>query len=56
VIAVLSYCPRWLDQQGAKEEANRYGMHPWEMGMKNYIHDFYQRHTKQKQSVTNIQR
>jgi protein tyrosine/serine phosphatase len=33
----------WTSEQ-AKAEANRYGMHPWERGMKDYIHDYYQRH------------
>lgn len=38
----------WTSEQ-AKAEANRYGMHPWERGMKNYIHDFYARYIKEKQ-------
>ena len=32
----------WPSEQ-AKAEAKRYGMHPWEVAMKNYIHDFYLR-------------
>ena len=55
VIAVYRIAHDGWTSKEAKEEANRYGMHPWEMGMKNYIHDFYQRHTKQKQSATIIQ-
>ena len=51
VIAVYRIAHDGWTSQEAKEEANRYGMHPWEMGMKNYIHDFYQRYTKQKQST-----
>ena len=30
----------WTSEQ-AKAEANRYGMHLWESGMKDYIHDYY---------------
>ena len=30
----------WTSEQ-AKAEANRYGMHLWEAGMKDYIHDYY---------------
>jgi uncharacterized protein (TIGR01244 family) len=37
----------WTSTQ-AKDEANRYGMHFWEAAMKNYIHEFYLRHAKQK--------
>jgi uncharacterized protein (TIGR01244 family) len=29
----------WTNDQ-AKAEAKKYGMHPWEFGMKDYIHDF----------------
>ena len=52
VIAVYRIAHDGWTSEAAKAEANRYGMHPWEMGMKNYIHDFYLRHTKQKQSGT----
>ena len=37
----------WTSQQ-AKAEANRYGMKPWQLGMNDYIHDFYKRQAKQK--------
>ena len=40
----------WTSEQ-AKAEANRYGMHPWERGMKNYIRDYYQRYLKEKKAV-----
>ena len=40
----------WTSEQ-AKAEANRYGMHPWERGMKNYIHDYYQRHRQNKKAT-----
>jgi tyrosine-protein phosphatase SIW14 len=50
VIAAYRIAHDGWTSKDAKAEANRYGMHPWEMGMKNYIHDFYLRHTKQKQS------
>ena len=33
----------WTSEQ-AKAEANSFGMHPWEFGMKDYIRDFYRRH------------
>ena len=37
----------WTSEQ-AKAEANRYGMHPWQRGMKNYIHDYYLRFIQEK--------
>lgn len=40
----------WTGEQ-AKAEANHYGMHPWERGMKNYIRDYYQRHLEEKKAV-----
>lgn len=40
----------WTSEQ-AKTEANRFGMHPWERGMKNYIRDYYQRHLEEKKPV-----
>lgn len=40
----------WTSEQ-AKAEANRYGMHPWERGMKNYIRDYYQRQLEEKKPV-----
>jgi tyrosine-protein phosphatase SIW14 len=40
----------WTSEQ-AKAEANRYGMHPWERGMKNYIRDYYQQQLKEKKAV-----
>ena len=41
----------WTSGQ-ATTEAKRYGMHPWEVAMQNYIHDFYLRHTQQSPAVT----
>ena len=41
----------WSSEQ-AKAEANRYGMHPWERGMKNYIRDYYERYRVQKKPAT----
>jgi len=40
----------WTSEQ-AKAEANRYGMHPWERGMKDYIRDYYQRHREEKKAA-----
>lgn len=40
----------WTSEQ-AKAEANRYGMHAWERGMKNYIRDYYQRRLKENKAV-----
>jgi len=48
VIAIYRITHDGWTSEKAKEEANRYGMHMWEVGMKNYIHDFYLRHTRQK--------
>ena len=41
----------WTSEQ-AKKEANRYGMHPWERSMKDYIHDYYREFARQKKPVT----
>ncbi|HEV7396016.1 MAG TPA: dual specificity protein phosphatase family protein [Pyrinomonadaceae bacterium] len=38
----------WTSEQ-AKAEANHFGMHFWESGMKDYIHDYYQ----QRQAAKN---
>ena len=43
IIAVYRITHDGWTSERAKAEANHYGMHPWEMGMKNYIHDYYQR-------------
>ena len=32
----------WTSER-AKAEARKYGLHPWELGMKDYIHDFARR-------------
>jgi protein tyrosine/serine phosphatase len=40
----------WTDQQ-AKAEANRYGLHFWEVGMKDYIHDYYRDYARQQKPV-----
>jgi protein tyrosine/serine phosphatase len=29
--------------EAAKQEAKRYGLKPWERGMKDYIHDYYEK-------------
>ena len=52
VIAVYRIAHDGWTSKEAKAEANRYGMHLWHVGMKNYIQDFYLRHTKQKQFRT----
>lgn len=52
VIAIYRITHDGWTSKDAKEEANRYGMHLWEVGMKNYIHDFYLRHSKQTPSAT----
>ncbi len=40
----------WTSEQ-AKAEANRHGMHLWESGMKDYIHDYYRDYATQKKSL-----
>ena len=37
----------WTSEQ-AKTEARSHGMHLWESGMKDYIHDYYRDHAGQK--------
>jgi len=44
VIAIYRITRDGWTSERAKAEANQYGMHPWEMGMKSYIRDYYQRH------------
>lgn len=43
----------WTSEQ-AKEEAKRYGMGFWEVGMKNYIRDYYERRQGQKAKVSRL--
>ena len=43
IIAVYRISHDGWTSERAKAEANRYGMHFWETGMKDYIHDYYQR-------------
>jgi len=43
IIAIYRITHDGWTSERAKAEANQYGMHPWEIGMKNYIHDFYKR-------------
>lgn len=40
----------WTSEQ-AKAEANRHGMHLWESGMKDYIHDYYRDYARQQKPV-----
>jgi tyrosine-protein phosphatase SIW14 len=44
IIAVYRISHDGWTSERAKAEANRHGMHIWEVEMKNYIHDYYQRH------------
>ncbi|MDQ2855849.1 MAG: sulfur transferase domain-containing protein [Acidobacteriota bacterium] len=48
IIAVYRISHDGWTSERAKAEANRYGMHPWETGMKSYIHDYYQRQQTSK--------
>jgi tyrosine-protein phosphatase SIW14 len=41
----------WTSEQ-AKVEAKRYGLSFWEVGMKNYIRDYYERHSTGKAKVS----
>lgn len=41
----------WTSEQ-AKEEAKRYGLGFWEVGMKDYIHDYYERQKAGKAKVS----
>ncbi|MCU1264234.1 MAG: hypothetical protein JWM21_552 [Acidobacteria bacterium] len=43
IIAVYRISHDGWTSEKAKAEANRYGMHLWEAGMKDYIHDYYER-------------
>ncbi len=39
----------WTDDE-AEAEAKRYGLKPWQFGIKDYIHDYYKRQADQKKS------
>lgn len=43
IIAVYRIVHDGWTSARAKAEANKYGMHLWEVGMKDYIHDCYER-------------
>jgi tyrosine-protein phosphatase SIW14 len=47
VIAIYRIVHDGWTSERAKAEADQLGMHPWELGMKAYIHDFYQRRQKE---------
>ena len=44
----------WTSEQ-ATDEAKRYGLKMWQLGMKDYIHDFYKRQTAPASQPTNDQ-
>jgi protein tyrosine/serine phosphatase len=41
IIAIYRITRDGWTSEKAKAEANRFGMHVWESGMKDYIHDYY---------------
>ncbi|HXM36660.1 MAG TPA: tyrosine-protein phosphatase [Pyrinomonadaceae bacterium] len=43
VVAIYRITHDGWTSERAKAEAKKYGMHPWELGMKDYIHDFSKR-------------
>ena len=47
VIAVYRIAHDGWTSQRATAEAKRYGLKPWQLGMKDYIQDFYKRNTPQ---------
>ena len=53
IIAVYRIVHDGWTSERAKAEAKHYGMHPWEMGMKSYIHDFYQGRQSAKPGAAN---
>lgn len=53
VIAVYRITHDGWTSERARAEANKYGMHLWEMGMKNYIHDRYERQRKSQAPAGN---
>ena len=48
IIAVYRISHDGWTSERAKAEAIRHGMHFWETGMKDYIHDYYERRKSQK--------
>lgn len=52
IVAVYRITHDGWTSERAKAEANHYGMHPWEMGMKSYIHDYYQRQQGSRTGAT----
>ena len=43
VVAIYRITHDGWTSERAKAEAKKYGMHPWELGMKDYLHDYYKR-------------
>lgn len=43
VVAIYRIAHDGWTSERAKAEANKYGMHPWEIAMKQYIRDYYKR-------------
>ncbi len=52
VIAVYRIAHDGWTSERAKAEAKRYGLKPWELGMKDYIHDYYERRAHPSQPVS----
>jgi protein tyrosine/serine phosphatase len=48
VIAIYRIVHDGWSSEDAKAEANHFGMHFWESGMKDYIHDYYVRRHESK--------
>jgi protein tyrosine phosphatase (PTP) superfamily phosphohydrolase (DUF442 family) len=51
VIAVYRITHDGWNSEQAKAEANSHGMHLWESGMKDYIHDYYRDFTARSKTA-----
>ena len=55
VIAIYRIEHDGWDSEKAKAEAKQYGMGFWQVQMKDYIHDYYQRYLEQRAKASNAQ-
>ena len=52
IIAVYRIAHDGWTSEKAQAEAKQYGLGFWQMGMKDYIHDYYERHSRQPDDQT----
>lgn len=55
VVAIYRIEHDGWDSEKAKAEAKQYGLGFWQIGMKDYIHDYYRRRLERKEKPTSAQ-